>query len=166
MTIRLGFALLAGISLASCTTTGPAGRNVLGTPVTGPAVICFNEAAVTLPAGTIIVEEASGALGSTAYGSINGIYLQISESGSFQAPVIRGDPVYVAPDYAVYEFVQSGSGSYGVTQRAADGSVRLLLRLEHDFASSRTDRATFFASIDPRGAAANRGSCNHTFSYG
>ena len=165
MTIRSTFALLAAASLVGCATTGPAGRNVLNTPVTGPAVICFNEASVTLPAGAIIVEEASGALGSTVYGSVNGIYLQISESASFQAPVVNGDPIYLAPDFAVYEFVQSGSGSYGVTQRRPDGSLRLLLRLEHDFASSRTDRATFLARIDPDGATSNRAACGYTFNY-
>lgn len=152
--------LLSVAGVGACATSS--GPPPLDNIVRGPARICFDQSAFTLPAGGTIVEAQRGRIGTHLTGSIGPHAFEITESGSFAAPADAGETVHRGATFHVRR-VGALPGSYAVYPGAREGTQQPIVRIEHFFGTESVTFAGFFAGFDPDGAG--RGGCDRSFRY-
>ena len=153
--------LLSALGVSACTTSTGA---TLDQIVRGPARVCLDRSAFTLPAGATIVEAQRGSIGTHLIGSVGPHAFEITESGRFAVFAGADRTVFEGETFVVRQ-VGNLPGSYAVYLRSAEGiRQEPFVRIEHLFGTDSVTVDDFFAGFDPAGAA--RGSCTRTFSYG
>lgn len=153
--------LLSVVGLGACATSS--GTPSLDELVRGPARICFDQSAFTLPGNGTIVEAERGRIGTHLTGSMGPHAFEITESRDFAAPSDAGETVYRGGTFHVRR-IGTLPGSYAVYPGATEGAQQPIVRIEHFFGTESITFDGFFAGFDPAGAA--RGGCDRTFRYG
>lgn len=151
----------AALAVAACATATSSGLDDI---IRGPARICLDRSAFTLPVGGTIVEAERGNLGTHLMGSIGPNAFEITESGSFAATSSVDTTVFESSGFVVRQIGEL-PGSYAIYLRTGTTiQQQPIVRIEHLFGTDSITVQQFFATFDPTGAT--RGQCDRRFAYG
>lgn len=151
---------LSVFAITACSTSSGGGLDQI---VRGPARICLDRSAFTLPVGGTIVEAERGNLGTHLLGRVGPNAFEITESGSFAATTSVDATVVENAGFVVRQIGEL-PGSYAVYLRNGTRAQQPIVRIEHLFGTDSVTLEQFFATFDPAGAA--RGQCDRRFAYG